>query len=120
MKKVIEGKEDDCCGKCLSVGQGGVQSPWGGDFSWRKAYTPPSFLEGRRVLESWAARFNRRMLKGSSREDLFISSANPEYMTECKCCGGVYGETEVLVGEARTSLLIIKILCANHLEEKKS
>lgn len=48
VKKVIEGKEDDCCGKCLSVGQGWVQSPWGGDFSWRKAYTPPSFLEGQK------------------------------------------------------------------------
>ena len=95
MKRVIEGKEDDCHGKCLSVGRGGVQSPWGGDFSWREAFPPPLSLEGRRVLESRAARFNRRMLKGSPHDDLFISSVKPEYMTECKCCGGVYGETEV-------------------------
>ena len=47
------------------------------------------------MLESGAARFDRRMLKGSPHDDLSISSAKPEYMTECKCCGGVYGETEV-------------------------
>lgn len=33
VKRVIEGKQDDCRGKCLSVGRGGVQRPWGGDFS---------------------------------------------------------------------------------------
>ena len=47
------------------------------------------------MLESGAARFDRRMLKGSPHDDLSISSAKPEYMTEFKCCGGVYGETEV-------------------------
>lgn len=48
MKRVIEGKEDDCRGKCLSVGRDGVQSPWGGDFSWREAFPPPLRREERR------------------------------------------------------------------------
>lgn len=93
VKRVIEEKEDDYSGKCLSVGE--VQTTQGGDFCWRETFPPPVSLEGRSVLEPWAARFGRRMLKGSPSDDFCVSSGKPKHMSECECWVGVCGETEV-------------------------